>query len=63
MRRERTYEEAREALRRLIDGCWHATSERKAQACFTIPVDEEHDADCIIGDVITEWAKLKGFQP
>lgn len=57
--RKRTTAQAREALQRLIDGCWHATSERKAKACFTIPVDEERDADCIVSDVIIERDRLE----
>lgn len=57
--RKRTTAQAREALQRLIDGCWHATSERKAKACFTIPVNEERDADCIVSDVIIERDRLE----
>lgn len=60
--RKRTTAQAREALQRLIDGCWHATSERKAKACFTIPVNEERDADCIVSDVIIERDRLEREQ-
>jgi len=59
VRKQRTYEEAREALQRLISGCWHHTHPRYTRACFTIPVDEERDADCILSDVIQEWQALK----
>lgn len=55
-RRNRTLDEARDALSRLIHGAWHKPD---AKACFTIPVDEERDADCILMDVVFEWAELK----
>src|SRR5262245_48563878 len=53
--RSRTTEQAREALQRLIDGVWKHPN----KPCFTIPVNEEQDADCILSDVIDERDTLR----
>lgn len=42
----------REALQRLVDAAWGHTV-FKRRACFSIPVNEEQDADCILEAAIT----------
>lgn len=49
--RHRTTADARTALR---DFCRAAWGDRSNIHIFTIPVDEERDADCVLSDVITE---------
>jgi hypothetical protein len=49
--RHRTTEEARATLQRFIDVAW---GNREVGPLFTIPVNRERDADCILSDVITE---------
>jgi hypothetical protein len=49
--RHRTTSDARKALG---DFCKAAWGDRANIHIFTIPVDEERDADCVLSDVITE---------
>lgn len=57
----RTTEEARDALRRLVQNRWAANSARGVSVtpCFTIPVDLARDADVILLDVIVERDLLR----
>ena len=57
MHRSRTTEEARDALSRFCKAA--GTHGDKMLPVFSIPVDEERDADRILSDVITERDALK----
>lgn len=57
MHRSRTTEEAREALSSFCKAV--GTHGDKRVHIFTVPVDEERDADCILSDVIIERDLLK----
>lgn len=57
LRRRRTTEEARQALSNFCKAV--GTAGDKRVHIFTIPLDEERDADCILSDVITERDLLR----
>jgi len=64
----RTTEEAHEALSRFCEATWHpdpavlarrSENGRSGGPVFTIPVNNERDADCILADVIAERDALR----
>jgi uncharacterized Zn finger protein (UPF0148 family) len=54
--RQRTEEELRDALQRLINAAW---KKEFSPAPFTIPADEKRDVDCILWDGIDELISLR----
>jgi hypothetical protein len=58
-RQHRTAEELREALGRMCEAVWCRTRGSALPTVFTIPVDHERDADCILADGITELLALR----
>jgi hypothetical protein len=58
-RQHRTAEELREALGRMCEAVWSRTRQSAMPTVFTIPVDHERDADCILADGITELLALR----
>lgn len=56
----RTQEELREALRRFCHAAW-GSRQPGERSVFTIPVDQEHDADVILLDGITRLKQLEAF--
>jgi hypothetical protein len=57
MHKSRTTEEARKALSNFCKAV--GTAGDKTVHIFTIPLDRERDADCILSDVITERDMLR----
>ena len=55
-RKHRTTVEARKALSNFCKAAW---GDRAGIHIFTIPVDNERDADCILSDVIEERDRLR----
>ena len=54
----RTIEALREALQRFCDSAWNRGARVRI---FTIPVDDERDADCILSDGISELEHLRAL--
>jgi hypothetical protein len=54
--KHRTHDEARAALRDFCDVAWGNKARKDGSSIniFTIPKDEERDADCILYDVLRE---------
>ncbi len=59
--RHRTHDEARAALRDFCDAAWGNRTRKDGTSItiFTIPKDEERDADCILYDVLRERDVLR----
>lgn len=54
----RTMESLRDALQRFCDAAWNRG---QSPHIFTIPVDDDRDADCILSDGISELEHLRGL--
>ncbi len=57
--RTRTIEQLRGALQTACDVIWNRGTHKVNQHVWTIPVDQERDFDCILGDGIAELATLR----